>query len=211
MTQFIDKIIVEVDTALKTLLPANPRITARVSPAKDLPETKLSRSEQKHCASLMRVNHTGEVCAQALYQGQGATARLAHVRQQMQDAALEETDHLAWCEQRLRELDDKTSLLNPFWYASSFLIGAIAGLAGDQYSLGFLAETEKQVYQHLQNHLNQIHPSDHKTRLILQQMQADEGEHAKLAQNSGGVSLPGFIKSLMRLSSKLMTRTSYYI
>ena len=159
----------------------------------------------------MRINHTGEVCAQALYQGQALTARLPQVRNRMERAAAEENDHLDWCEGRLQELDSRTSLLNPIWYAGSFAIGAAAGLAGDKWSLGFVAETEQQVGAHLDDHLNRLPERDSKSRAILEQMKEDEARHADQALKAGGAVLPGPIRFAMRLSSKIMTGTVYWL
>lgn len=168
-------------------------------------------SQSKHIAGLMRINHTGEVCAQALYQGQALTAKLPGVRDKMQQAANEEVDHLAWCQQRLNELDSSTSVLNPLFYAASFGIGAAAGIAGDKWSLGFVAETEKQVCRHLQSHLEQIPIQDKKSRAILDQMNEDEAKHATDALAAGGAELPPPIKAAMTLMSKVMTKTTYRI
>ncbi len=157
----------------------------------------------------MRINHTGEVCAQALYQGQALTAHQESTRRSMARAAAEENDHLDWCESRVEELGGRLSLLNPFWYAGSFMLGAAAGIAGDRWSLGFVAETEKQVEGHLDEHLAQIAPEDEKTRSILEQMKEDEIRHGETAKNQGGADLPSPIKQLMRLTSKLMTMSVY--
>ena len=159
----------------------------------------------------MRVNHTGEVCAQALYHGQALTAKLPNVRDEMKQAALEEQDHLAWCEDRLKELDSLPSLLNPVWYGLSFGMGAIAGIAGDKYSLGFVAETERQVSLHLQSHLDQLPAHDDRSKRILEQMNQDELHHRESALEAGGVELPFAVKITMTAISKLMTTTSYYI
>lgn len=159
----------------------------------------------------MRVNHSGEVCAQALYQGQALTAQLTHIKKQMCDAAAEEIDHLAWCEERLAELDSKPSLLNPLWYAGSIVLGALAGFAGDKVSLGFVAETERQVARHLQRHLNKLPLKDEKSHAILLKMKEDEEHHASTAINAGAIELPLIVKQLMRVVSQLMTQTSYYI
>ncbi len=208
---FIDTLITEVDNALRTLIPPQRRISTRRSPATEIKETELSSSNKKHIAGLMRVNHAGEVCAQALYQGQALTAQLTQVKQQMAQAAAEEIDHLAWCEERLAELGSKPSILNPLWYSGSLLLGALAGLAGDKISLGFVAETEKQVTAHLQKHLQNIPIEDKKTQAILERMQDDEEHHAAEAIKAGGVELPYVIKQVMSVVSKLMTRSSYYI
>ncbi|USQ13814.1 2-polyprenyl-3-methyl-6-methoxy-1,4-benzoquinone monooxygenase [Legionella lytica] len=208
---FIDALISEVDTALRTILPPNKRVSTRYSPAAEIEDTPLSLREKKHVAGLMRVNHAGEVCAQALYQGQALTAQLTHIKQQMSDAAAEEVDHLAWCEERLYELGSKPSLLNPIWYSGSILLGALAGFAGDKVSLGFVAETERQVTAHLKNHLQKLPVHDKKSQAILKQMQVDEEQHAKTAIESGGIELPIPIKQMMSLVSKLMTHSSYHI
>ena len=157
----------------------------------------------------MRINHTGEVCAQALYQGQALTARLPGVRASMERAAQEENDHLVWCEERINELGNRTSYLNPLWYAGSFAIGAAAGIAGDKWSLGFVAETEHQVEAHLDDHLSQVPQSDQRTRAILEQMKEDEVSHATKALAAGGATLPGPIRQAMKLMSKVMTSTVY--
>ena len=159
----------------------------------------------------MRVNHTGEVCAQALYQGQALTATLTPVKAQLEQAAQEENEHLAWCEQRLTELNSRPSLLNPVWYIGSLLIGATAGLAGDRWSLGFVAETEHQVAAHLQSHIEKLPEKDERTRAILQQMYTDEAQHAQMAEKAGAAELPNPIKKLMTKIAQLMTKTSYYI
>lgn len=159
----------------------------------------------------MRVNHSGEVCAQALYQGQAQTASLEHIREQMQQAALEEVDHLAWCEKRLNELDAKTSLLNPIWYSLSYSIGAIAGALGDKWSLAFVVETENQVAKHLDSHIKQVSQDDKKTLSILEQMKSDELEHATNAKEAGAHELPDTVKTLMHLVAKVMTTSSYYV
>ncbi|HAT2066469.1 TPA: 2-polyprenyl-3-methyl-6-methoxy-1,4-benzoquinone monooxygenase [Legionella pneumophila] len=210
-SSFLDRLIGEVDSALRTLVLPQKRITTRQSPAENLADTVLSAQEKKHISGLMRVNHAGEVCAQALYQGQALTARLTHIKEQMANAAAEEVDHLAWCEERLYELGSKPSLLNPIWYCGSVLLGAIAGLAGDKISLGFVAETERQVTAHLQRHLHYLPEKDKKTKAILKRMQEDEEQHANTAMEAGAVELPYIIKQLMNAVSKLMTQSSYYI
>ncbi|RUR20648.1 2-polyprenyl-3-methyl-6-methoxy-1,4-benzoquinone monooxygenase [Legionella sp. km535] len=208
---FLDHLITEIDTALRTLLPPPKRTSSRPSPAAQMNNVPLSSNEKKHVAGLMRVNHAGEVCAQALYQGQALTAQLAHVKEQMTQAAIEETDHLAWCEERLSELGSKPSLLNPLWYCGSLFLGAIAGLAGDKISLGFVAETERQVTAHLKKHVEGLPDKDEQSRSILQQMQADEEHHAAMALDAGAAELPYPVKQLMSIVSKLMTKSSYYI
>ena len=205
-----DKLIGEVDAAVRSLLAPENRPGVREQPGLHLPEVALKPAEKKQAAALMRVNHSGEVCAQALYQGQAMTARLSSVKQQMQEAALEETDHLAWCEARLRELGAKPARLNPLWYVSSWTLGAFAGLMGDRISLGFVAETELQVSAHLQKHLESLPKEDQKTRSILERMHEDESLHAQAAQKAGAIPLPNVVKKLMGMSAKLMTKTSYY-
>lgn len=205
----IDKLIQSFDQALRSLVPGATS-AQRENPA--TPEdTQLGVQEARHVAGLMRVNHTGEVCAQALYHGQALTAKLPNVRREMEHAAIEEQDHLAWCEDRLKELDSHTSLLNPVWYSLSFGMGAIAGLAGDQYSLGFVAETERQVSLHLEDHIRQLPEQDQRSRKILLQMNEDELQHRDTALNAGGVDLPAPIRIAMTGISKVMTKTSYYI
>lgn len=206
----IDHLICHIDTAVRTLIIPRQRVSSRPIPGALLPEASLSEKERLHVAGLMRINHSGEVCAQGLYQGQSLTARLDKVRCQMQQAALEEVDHLAWCETRLRELDSRPSYLNPFWYLGSLCIGAMAGFAGDQYSLGFVAETEKQVTAHLADHLMRLPAQDLKSQAILDSMQEDERHHADIAIEAGAVELAKPIQLLMRLVSKVMTKISYY-
>lgn len=207
----VDNLLCELDKGLRTVFAPPKRQSLRETPGKSLPDCSLSTIEKHHIAGLMRVNHAGEVCAQALYHGQALTAQLAHIKSQMTEAADEETEHLAWCEQRLSELGSGPSKLNLIWYGWSYLIGALAGLAGDRWSLGFVAETEHQVTAHLTSHLQQLPAQDEKTQAILRQMQADEIKHAKQAEQAGGHDLPGGIKQLMKLVSKLMTKTSYHI
>jgi ubiquinone biosynthesis monooxygenase Coq7 len=205
-----DQVLIGFDQAVRTLF-GRPQVSERPNPAAQLAEEGLSAQEQDQVARLMRINHTGEVCAQALYQGQALTAKLPAVRSQMERAAQEENDHLDWCDTRLQELDQRKSLLNPLWYTGAFTLGALAGLAGDRWSLGFVAETERQVESHLAAHLEQIPPQDFKSRAILEQMQRDEIGHANLALAAGGAELPGPIKLAMRLASKVMTTTVYWI
>lgn len=207
----LDTLISEVDNALRTLFPPAQRPRTRPSPAESLADTNLSTKEKKHVAGLMRVNHAGEVCAQALYQGQALTAQLTHIKKQMSDAAAEETDHLAWCEERLTELGSKPSVLNLLWYGGSIILGALAGLAGDKVSLGFVAETERQVAHHLHRHLKNLPAKDKKSHAILMKMKEDEEQHATTALNAGAIELPYFVKQLMRIVSKLMTKSSYYV
>ncbi|TWH76052.1 ubiquinone biosynthesis monooxygenase Coq7 [Azomonas agilis] len=206
----LDQVLIQADAALRTLLPFTGH-TTRPSPAKLKDETLLSDQESRHVAGLMRINHTGEVCAQGLYQGQALTARLPHVRQAMEHAADEEIDHLAWCEQRIRELGSRPSLLNPIFYGLSFGIGATAGLISDRVSLGFVAATEDQVCKHLDHHLSQIPVTDEKSRAILEQMRVDEAQHSTTALNAGGLRFPAPVKMGMSLLSKVMTFSTYRI
>ncbi len=199
-----------VDVGMRTLF-GQPKTTERTNPAHNETEAELSETEQQLAGRLMRINHAGEVAAQGLYQGQALTARLPQVRQQMERAALEENDHLDWCEKRAKELGAHVSVLNPVWYAGSAAIGALAGLAGDKWSLGFVAETEKQVVKHLEEHLEQLPEHDDKSRAILEQMKEDEGHHATVALEAGGTELPLPVKKLMGLTSKVMTRTAFWI
>jgi ubiquinone biosynthesis monooxygenase Coq7 len=206
----IDQFIMQSDHALRTIFGAA-ITTERDNPADGISEPTLSDSERKRAAALMRVNHAGEVSAQALYQGQALTARLDSVRQSMERAALEENDHLAWTEQRINELSSHKSLLNPVWYSGSFAIGAIAGLLGDKWSLGFVAETEHQVIRHLDDHLQKLPPQDARSTAILQQMKTDEAHHATVALEGGGAELPWPVKKLMTAMSKVMTSSAYYL
>ena len=205
-----DQILMQLDHALRTVF-GRPHLTERADPGADLAETELTAAQRDHVARLMRINHTGEVCAQALYQGLALTARLPGVRDSMARAAAEENDHLDWCERRVHELGGRLSLLNPLWYAGSFALGAAAGLAGDRWSLGFVAETERQVERHLDAHLAQVPPTDEKTRAILATMKADEAAHATKAAEAGGAALPEPVRGAMQLTAKLMTSTVYYV
>ena len=205
-----DQLLIQFDHALRTVF-GRPHVTERPDPAAGLPESELSDAERDHVARLMRINHTGEVCAQALYQGQALTARLPGVRDSMARAAAEENDHLDWCERRVHELGGRLSLLNPLFYAGSFLIGAAAGLAGDKWSLGFVAETERQVEHHLDEHMGQVPPTDAKTHAVLEQMKADEVGHATKAVEAGAAALPLPIREAMRLTAKVMTGTVYHL
>jgi 3-demethoxyubiquinol 3-hydroxylase len=207
----IDHLINGVDTALRTICIPETRSSTRATPGHNLEDISICEEDRRKIAGLMRVNHAGEVCAQALYQGQATTAKLENVRQQMIISANEEIDHLAWCEERLSELDSHVSILNPLWYAGSFVLGAVAGLAGDSLSLGFVVETEKQVVAHIQEHLKKIPSEDLKTKAILQQMEEDEARHADVASNAGARDLPFVIRKLMHGVSKLLTFSSYYI
>lgn len=207
-TSLLDRAVLSLDRAVKTLSPGSVR-AQRPNPADDAIEADHNVTEQRHIAGLMRINHTGEVCAQALYQGQALTAKLDDVRQAMEQAAEEEIDHLAWCEDRIRDMGSQTSLLNPVFYALSFGIGAAAGIAGDKWSLGFVAATEEQVCKHLRAHLDSLPADDEKSRAILEEMLADEEEHATKALESGGVDFSPQVKELMTLMSKVMTGTTY--
>ncbi len=206
----VDHLLMNFDVGLRTLL-GRPPVTERPNPADAHAERELSEEERRLSGRLMRINHSGEVSAQGLYQGQALTARLPEVREKMERAALEENDHLVWCEQRAKELGTHTSLLNPVWYFGSLAIGAAAGAAGDKWSLGFVAETEHQVIRHLDEHLGRMSPKDEKSRAILEQMKEDEGHHATVALHAGGAELPLPVKKLMGLMSKVMTRTTYWI
>ncbi len=205
-----DRLLMQADAALRTLLPFSGQ-PSRPSPALLKTETELSESETRHVAGLMRINHTGEVCAPALYQGQALTARLPQVRQAMEQAADEEIDHLAWCEQRIRQLGSHTSVLNPIFYGLSFGIGASAGLISDRISLGFVAATEDQVCKHLDDHLGQLPAGDEKSRAILEQMRDDEAQHSTAAIEAGGLRFPAPVKFGMSLVSKVMTKATYRI
>ncbi len=205
-----DALLTQVDRAIRTLAPGKVA-HQRPSPAQALNEAELSDSERKHAAGLMRVNHAGEVCAQALYQGQAMTAKLPQVRQEMEQAAEEEVDHLAWCQERIESLGSHTSVLNPLWYGMSFGIGATAGLISDRMSLGFVAATEDQVCKHLQEHLTELPEQDARSRAVVEVMLEDEAKHAHSALEAGGYRFPGPIKGLMSLVSKSMTKTSYRI
>jgi ubiquinone biosynthesis monooxygenase Coq7 len=204
-----DRLLRELDRALRTVVAAN--VAARPFPDEGLPETVTDPTARRHAAALMRVNHAGEIAAQALYHGQALTARNPTLREHMLAAAREETDHLAWCERRVRELDSRTSLLAPLWYGGSFAIGALAGLAGDRTSLGFVDETEKQVCAHLDSHLDALPAEDERSRRIVAQMKDDEDRHASDARASGAVTLPRPIRELMRRTAGIMTRTAYRI
>ncbi|NNF66881.1 MAG: 2-polyprenyl-3-methyl-6-methoxy-1,4-benzoquinone monooxygenase [Gammaproteobacteria bacterium] len=206
---FTDQIVAAADRGLHAV--SGPRSAGRSNPASAIEQPQLQQDDRQTAARLMRVNHAGEVAAQALYHGQALTARLDDVRATMEKSALEESDHLAWCEQRLGELDGRRSLLNPLWYAGSFTIGAMAGLAGDRWSLGFVAETERQVVRHLDNHLERLPADDKRSRAILQQMRAEEAAHGELAHNAGGHKLPGPLPRIMSAVSSLMTRAAYWI
>lgn len=206
----LDSFVMECDKALKTVA-GKPETTDRPLPGGALADQELTAQEQALSTRLMRVNHSGEVSAQALYQGQALTATLPEVRAAMEHAALEENDHLVWCQQRVEYFGGHTSVFNPLWYAGSFVMGAVAGKIGDKWSLGFVAETEKQVVKHLDEHLEQISEQDAKSRAILEQMRTDELHHGTIALEAGGATLPKPVQVVMGLMSKVMTKTSYWV
>jgi ubiquinone biosynthesis monooxygenase Coq7 len=204
----LDRFIATVDQALRTAAGEAPP-AGRDNPAADLPEPALDPDAHRHVAGLMRINHTGEICAQALYAGQASTARSPEVRAEMAHAADEEIDHLAWCQDRLDELGSRPSVFNPLWYAGSFALGAAAGLAGDGWSLGFLKETENQVEAHLQDHIDQLPADDGRSRAILAQMKEDEARHAEMADASGAYDLPEPVRGAMRVAANFMKAVAY--
>lgn len=205
----LDNLITAFDNSLRTVFA--PARSARANPASELAEAELSDSQKREVEALMRVNHVGEVCAQALYQGQALTARNPEARAALEEAAREETDHLAWCESRIGELGGRKSLLNPLWYAGSFALGATAGILGDKWNLGFLAETERQVEAHLDEHLRQLPEQDVKSRAIVEQMKEDEIRHAQTAVQYGAEELPVPVKAAMRSASLIMKRIAHHI
>ncbi|MCB5191158.1 2-polyprenyl-3-methyl-6-methoxy-1,4-benzoquinone monooxygenase [Methylobacillus arboreus] len=205
----LDRLIIEFDKSLRTLL-ATPA-SQRPHPGQALPETLTEKQEKRYAAALMRVNHTGEVCAQALYSGQAITARDPETIATLQRAAQEETEHLAWCEKRIKDLGSHTSLLNPVFYGGSFGLGLLAGTLGDRWNLGFVAETERQVGNHLARHLEILPAHDQKSRAIVSQMQADEAAHAHHAISHGAAELPFPVKVGMRILSNIMTTTTYHL
>jgi 3-demethoxyubiquinol 3-hydroxylase len=206
----VDQLVIALDRTRRHATGEAPP-PARANPAQAHAETALDAVQKRHVAGLMRINHTGEVCAQALYQGQALTAGLDAVRASMDQAAAEEIDHLAWCEERVQQMGSHTSVLNPLFYALSLGIGAVAGAIGDRWSLGFVAATEKQVCRHLAEHLARLPPGDERSRAILEQMLEDEARHATHALESGGAEFPPQIEELMTLASKLMTESTYRI
>jgi ubiquinone biosynthesis monooxygenase Coq7 len=204
----LDRLLVGINDALTTVTRPASRST-RENPAADLPEADLSASEKSHAAGLMRVNHAGEVAAQALYQGHAAVSKDPLIGQQMRDAASEELDHLGWCEQRLDELDSEPSVLSPVWYAGAFAIGAASGVLGDRWALGFVEETERQVAEHLAGHLQTLPGNDERSRAIVSKMRDEEQVHGENAKAAGASELPAPLKRLMRLTAKIMTQTAY--
>ncbi|WP_137937997.1 2-polyprenyl-3-methyl-6-methoxy-1,4-benzoquinone monooxygenase [Chitinivorax sp. B] len=205
----LDQLIVQFDKGLRTLLA--PAHSIRDYPDEQVEDALLTDEEKRQAAALMRVNHVGEVCAQALYQGQALTARDPETRKALEHAAWEETEHLAWTERRIADLGGRKSLLNPVWYTGSLTIGVLAGLIGDKWNLGFLAETERQVCKHLDSHLSKLPVTDAKSRAILVQMRDDEAQHAATAVQYGAADLPLPVRGLMKLSSKVMTGTAYWV
>jgi ubiquinone biosynthesis monooxygenase Coq7 len=205
----LDRLITAFDNGLRTLLA--PAHSARAVPGAALAEPEMTAPERQVAAALMRVNHSGEICAQALYQGQALTARNATARAALEQAAVEETDHLAWTAQRIEELGGRASVLNPLWYAGSFALGAAAGFLGDKWNLGFLAETERQVEGHLEGHLDRLPAQDEKSRAIVNEMKVDEARHARTAVDHGAAELPEPVTLAMKLGSRVMTRTAYWI
>jgi 3-demethoxyubiquinol 3-hydroxylase len=204
-----DRAIVEFDRALRTLFGVHP--AARPSPAESLQEAPLDDAERRHAAALMRVNHCGEVCAQALYQGQALASRDARIRNELGRAALEEADHLSWSAERIAELGGRTSLLNPLWYAGSLCIGYVAGRVGDDWNLGFLAETERQVERHLGGHLDRLSELDARTRAVVEAMRREEAGHAETANALGARELPEPVRRAMRVAARVMTTTAYWL
>ena len=205
----LDRLVMAADAALRSVGAASQ--PGRPSPANERPDSDLDEGDRRVAASLMRVNHSGEVAAQALYEGQAVTARKSGVRHALRRAAREEQDHLAWCAGRVRELGGTPSVLNPLWYVGSYGIGALAGLAGDARSLGFIAETERQVVEHLAGHLERLPAGDERSRAILEQMRVDEARHGEDAERAGGEPLPPLVRRLMRMTARVMTGTAYWI
>ncbi len=205
-----DRLLASANNALRTVAAPAGR-SARENPAQHIIDADLSDSQKRHAAGLMRVNHAGEVAAQALYQGHAAVARDRGIEEQMQHAADEEFDHLAWCEQRINELGEDVSKLSPVWYAGAFAIGAASGILGDKWSLGFIAETERQVCEHLDSHLEGLPPEDAKSRAIVEQMRDEEQEHGENAIEAGAAELPPPVKRLMQMTAKVMTKTAYWV
>lgn len=207
---FIDHICINIDQSLRTLS-GNPAALGAPYPGANIEDSHLTAKERKTVAGLMRVNHAGEVCAQALYYGQAFVAKDESTNQHLLSAAKEEGDHLFWCQTRLDELNSHTSYLNPFWYAGSFLIGVMAGLAGNALSLGFVVETEKQVIHHLKSHLNALPTADKRTRAILKKMEEDEEKHKVSAEQAGASTLPAPVQFLMAATSKIMVKLAFWV
>jgi len=205
----LDSLILGFDRTLRTL--AGIASSARPAPGADVPDAELTPDERRHAAGLMRVNHTGEVCAQALYAAQALVARDPSIRARFGEAAREEEEHLAWTRARLAELDSRPSLLNPLWYAGSFAIGAAAGVAGDDVNLGFVVETERQVEEHLTGHMERLPPADAKSRAIVAQMRDDEARHGAMALAAGAAPLPFPVKGLMRVAADVMRAVAYRV
>ena len=206
----LDRLLIGANNALRTIAAPAGR-PARINPASDVPEADLTDKQKVHAAGLMRVNHAGEVAAQGLYQGHAVVARDPGIEEQMHRAAEEEFDHLAWCEQRLTELDERPSLLSPLWYTGAFLIGAASGVLGDKWSLGFIAETEKQVCAHLDSHLDRLPENDARSQAIVRQMRDEEEEHGENAREAGAAELPEPVRELMKLTARVMTSTAYRV
>ena len=205
----VDRVIIGIDKVVKTL--TTKAVSIRDRPDADINDEEMSESEKKHSISLMRINHCGEICAQALYQGQAFTAKNLHTRKIFEHSALEETEHLAWTSSRIHELGGRTSVLNPLFYFTSLIMGVSAGVIGDKWNMGFLEETELQVSKHLGKHLEEISKLDTKSIAIIKQMKEDEEGHAMLASQLGAKELPNLVKKLMQFGSKIMTKTTYYI
>lgn len=206
----LDRLLSSANNALRTVAAPAGR-SARKNPAEHIIDADLGADERSHAAGLMRVNHAGEVAAQALYQGHAAVARDKDIERQLQQAADEEFDHLAWCEQRIQELGEDVSRLSPLWYAGAFAIGAASGILGDKWSMGFIAETEKQVCDHLDNHLDSLPEGDARSRAIIEQMRDEEEEHGDNAVAAGAAELPAPVRRLMRVTAKVMTKTAYWV
>lgn len=207
---FFDRLCLGMDQAVRALA-GSVKTTGLGYPGKSVEEQPLNEQQRKHSAALMRINHAGEICAQALYHGQGVVSRSVEVQEKMHQAAVEEGDHLTWCQQRLVELGSHTSYLNPLWYAGSFCIGMVAGVIGDKWSLGFVAETERQVIKHLRQHLQLLPEQDQRSYIILQQMESDEAKHRDEAIRLGARELPDVIKTTMTWTSKVMVKTAYWV
>lgn len=206
----LDRLCIGIDQAVRALA-GKPKVSGAEYPAKNIEEHALSDKERKSSAALMRINHAGEICAQALYHGQGVVSRAKDIQEKLEQAAVEEGDHLVWCSERLQELGSHTSYLNPLWYAGSFCIGMMAGMIGDSWSLGFVAETEKQVIKHLSGHMNLLPAQDQRSHKILQQMETDEAKHRDDAIASGAKELPDIVKKGMTITAKIMVKTAYWV